>query len=392
MSSVVRKPNVKANVKRVRDSLPLATAPTKKWLRRLRRRAVPITACAVALAVLIPFTMWARYRAVYVVARNALVKGTITNIGAQIDGVVTSVDVEAGTSIRAGQILARFEDHQLQASVQRAASKLEKATRQLEVERLAIEQERKRLGSLVNEASARVGAAKAKAKAADSQADDARLRYEMRQTLAKNGVITQEELRSAESTRRTSEALGESATADRRAAEAARQLAVVEADGMTVRERNLVVLEAEIAAFRAELSLAQADLEAALIRAPADGWVLRRISEAGSSVVVGQPIVALWIGKDVWVEAWIDENDLGKCKVGNAARITLESYPGRVFAGSVESIGVSTDYELPDAAVPQSRNQRLRTNPIIAVRVRIPDAEGLFPGLSAEVGIRKKSS
>jgi len=388
MSSVVRKPNVK----RVRDSLPLAKAPTKRWLRRLRRRAVPIVVCAVALAVLIPLVMWARYRAVYVVARNALVKGTITNVGAQIDGVVTSVEVEAGARIRAGQILARFEDHQLQASVQRAASKLEKATRQLEVERLAIEQERKRLGGVVNEASARVAAAKAKAKAADSQADDARLRYEMRQTLAQNGVITQEELRSAESTRRTSQALGESATADRRAAEASRQLAVVESDGMSVRERNLVVLEAEVAAFRAELSFAEADLQAALIRAPADGWVLRRIAEAGSSVVVGQPIVALWIGKDVWVEAWIDENDLAKCQVGNAARITLKSYPGRVFAGSVESIGVSTDYELPDAAVPQSRNQRMRTNPVVCVRVRIPDSEGLFPGLSAQVGIRKQSS
>lgn len=358
----------------------------------MRRTLLAILSGSAALLVVLPIALWARYRITHVVSRNALVKGSIANVGAQLDGVVTSVEVETGQRVKAGQILARFEDHQLQAAVQRAESRLTKASRELAVERLAIEQERRRLSGRVTEASARADAAKAQVEAARSQADDAGVKYELRKTLAQNGMIAQEELRSAETTRRTAEALAATATADRAAAAAARGLAVVESEGLTVRKQHLEVLEAEVAALRAELSLAEADLRAALIRAPADGWVVRRISEAGSSVVVGQPVVALWIGSDVWVEAWIDEDDLANVAPGNQARVTVKPYPQRVFTGVVETVGVSTDYELPDAAVPQPRNARMRAAPVVCVRVRLDRSEGLFPGLSAVVGIRKKAS
>ena len=55
-------------------------------------------------------------------------------------------------------------------------------------------------------------------------------------------------------------------------------------------------------------------------------------------------------------------------------------------------ISVSTDFELPDSAVPQPRGERMRDDPLIAVRIRLEDpGADLFPGLSATVGIRKKA-
>lgn len=358
----------------------------------MQRTLLAILGGSAAFLVVIPIILWAHYRVTHVISRNALVKGYITNVGAQIDGVVTSVEVETGQRVKAGQILARFEDHQLQANVQRALSRITKATRELEVERLAIEQERRRLSGRVTEASARAEAASAQVEAARSQADDADAKLELRKTLAKSGMIAQEELRGAETTRRTAEALAQTAQADRAAANATQRLAVVESEGLTVRRRHLEVMEAEIAALQAELSFAEADLKAAVIRAPADGWVVRRIAEAGSSVVVGQPIAALWIGNEVWVEAWIDEEDLANVTAGNQARVTVKPYPHRVFSGVVETVGVSTDYELPDAAVPQPRNTRMRAAPVVCVRVRLDRSEGLFPGLSAVVGIQKKKA
>jgi len=361
--------------------------------RRLRRTVAAAVVCAVILAVGVPVGLWARYRFTYVVSRNALVKGYIANVGAQLDGVVTSVEVDAGQSVQAGQVMARFEDHHLQAAVQRAQSRLEKAVRELEVERLAIVQERRRLDSRVTEASARSAAATAQVEAAQSEADNARTRYELRQSLAQGGVIPQEELRTAEAALRTADALGSTAKAEKEAAEAAAYLAQVESEGLAVRQEHIVVMEAEVAALRAELALAEADLKAALIRAPEDGWVVRRIVEPGTSVVVGQPVVALWIGKELWVEAWIDEGDLSQVTTGSTAKVTLKPYPDRVFSGRVESIGVSTDYELPDTAVPEPRHARMRAAPVVCVRIRLEDAPaGLFPGLSAVVGIRKKGT
>jgi membrane fusion protein (multidrug efflux system) len=358
----------RSKIKRLRAPVPPTIPPWQRLLQRLQQRLPPrlrrivgpALIAAAVLSVLLPFTLWARYQILYVVSRNALVKGAITSVGAQLDGVVTSVEVDTGQRVQAGQVLAR-----------------------------AIQQERRRLAGVVAEASARSAAARAQAEAAQSQADEARNQHKLRESLAKGGVIAQEELRTAETTRRTAEAVRATANADERAARAAQHLAEVESEGLNVREQHLVVLEADVEAFRAELALAEADLKAALIRAPADGWVLRRIAEPGASVVVGQPVVALWIGNEVWVEAWIEEDDLAKVKPGNAARVTVKPFPRRVFSGEVESIGVSTDYELPDAAVPQPRNARIRAAPVVCVRVRLDEADGLLPGLSAVVGIRK---
>jgi len=372
-----------------RDGRFLALVLGRDRSPRRRRQLVAIGIGTAALAVLVPFVMWVGYGLTHVISRNAQVKGYITHVGAQLDGVVTSVEVENGQRVKAGQVLARFEDHQMQANVQRAQSRLTKATRELEVERLAIEQEKRRLSSRLSEATARADAARAQEEAARFQADDAGAKLELRRTLAKGGMIPPEELRGAETTQRTAAALARNAVADRAAADASQELAAVETDGLEVRRRHLEVLEAEIAALQAELSFADADLRAAVIRAPADGWVVRRIAEAGASVVVGQPIAALWIGNDIWVEAWIDEDDLAEVNAGNPARVKVKPYPNRVFKGVVESVGVSTDYELPDAAVPQPRNTRMRSAPVVCVRIRLERSDGLFPGLSAEAGIRK---
>lgn len=388
MSSVVSRAKIKA----LQTAVP-KREPSKGRSRRIRRLVAYIIVGATILVVAIPVALWARYRFTHVVSRNAVVKGSIANVGAQLDGVVTSVEVNAGQRVRAGQTLARFEDHHLQAAVQRAQSRLEKAIRELAVERLAIVQERRRLDSRVTEAMARSAAASAQLEAAQSQADDARTRFELRQSLAQGGVIPQEELRAAEAALRTADALGSTAKAEKEATAAAEHLAEVESEGLNVRQEHIVVLEAEVAALRAEVALVEADLKAALIRAPQDGWVVRRIVEPGVSVVVGQPIVDLWIGKELWVEAWIDEDDLAQVQVGNAARVTLKPYPDRVFSGIVETMGVSTDFELPDTAVPQPRHTRMRATPVVCARIRLDDApEGLFPGLSAVVGIRKKKS
>jgi len=379
----------RSKLKTVEIPAPLAPSSTRKS-RSVRRIAIYAVIAAAVLAIVVPVALWARYRVGYVVSRNALVKGYVADIGIQASGVVTSVDVDAGDEVKAGQILARLEDGQLKARVERAKSQLDRATLTLEVEHSSIAHERRRLASLVSEASARVAAAKAQSEAAQTRAEDAKDKYALRQSLAEAGVIPPEELRSADTTRRTANADGATAQADQKAAEAGHRLAQVESEGLSVREQHLVVLEAEIAAYRAELALAEADLQATLIRAPEDGWVIRRAVQPGASVVQGQPVFSLWLGKQLWVEAWIDETDLAYMEVGSPARVTLNSHPDRVFAGVVESIGVSTDYEMPDADVPQPRNERMRTTPVVCVRIRLESPEGLLPGLSAVVGIRKK--
>ena len=337
-------PETRRERRRRRRERSRAPNPEREAARTRRRHAGRWIAAAVVVAIaaliLLPITLWSRYSTAYVTSRNATVKGSMTQVGAQIDGVVASVAVEPGDKVTKGQVLVRFEDHQLQANILRARSRL-------------------------NEALARSTSAQTRIDAAQSQRNEAKVRYDQRVQLARTGAISLDELRTAETRLKTSEAQERTAFADH------------DASG------------AEISTAEAEIAIARADLEAAVIRAPADGRVVRRISEPGASVVVGQPMVALWIGKQVWVEAWIDQDDLSKVAVGYDVKVTMSSFPGRVFHGTVVSIGVSTDFELPESAVPQSRSERIRATPVVPVRVQLDQADGLLPGLSAEVAIEK---
>jgi membrane fusion protein (multidrug efflux system) len=355
-----------------------------------RRHIAWMIACAVFVLVATPIALWVHYQSDYVMSRNAMVRGQLAEIGARLQGVVTSVEAEAGERVSAGQILARLENRHIRADAEQAHAELEGLKRELEVERTAIIHEEQRLQNQLREAKAKLNAAAADLEAAESRAEDARAAHETRRSLLASGFVSREAVRDAESKSITANALVKGARAEREAARAAAKRAQIDAAGLAIRKQRIGVLEAGVMRAQARLAASQANLEATLIRAPADGAVVRRIVQPGGSVEVGSPILSFLMGKDVWVEAWLDEGDIGEVKIGSAARVTLQSFPGREFHGTVDKIGLTTDYEMPASEVPQPRSVRMRGAPVVGVGIRLenPPRE-LLPGLSAVVGIRR---
>ncbi len=362
--------------------------PPPRW-RRIASRSLLL---AGLVAVLLPLGLWINYRSTHVISRDAVVRSHIADVGARVDGVVASVEVDAGDLVSAGQVVARIEDSNFRAKARQAASQLERAIQKLEVERLAIENERQRLSGSLREVSAGLSAARAEVQVAESRAEEAQRQVELQKSLVAKGLVPAERLRTSENELRTARALVSASRAEAVAAGAGEDLARVASVGLTVREKRISVLQSEIAALQADVSAAEANLEGTIIRAPDTGAVVRRIVQPGGSTTVGQPIISLRIGEEIWVEAWLDEDELADVRIGSQAVVTFTSYPDREFSGVVESLGASTDLELPNSAVPQARGDRMRGTPLISARIRLDEpAEGLFPGLSAVVGIRKKA-
>ena len=79
------------------------------------------------------------------ILKEASVHGTVTKVGARIEGRVRSIEVEAGQRVAKGDVLLRMEDLHLQAALDRARAELLAAIKQLEVEKLGIEQTRRQL-------------------------------------------------------------------------------------------------------------------------------------------------------------------------------------------------------------------------------------------------------
>ncbi len=58
----------------------------------------------------------------------------------------------------------------------------------------------------------------------------------------------------------------------------------------------------------------------------------------GTFAKAGQALMNLVSFEDVWVEAYLTENNLARVSVGDPVEIVLDLYPGRIFKGEVSSI------------------------------------------------------
>jgi Cu(I)/Ag(I) efflux system membrane fusion protein len=117
--------------------------------------------------------------------------------------------------------------------------------------------------------------------------------------------------------------------------------------------------------------------KALLLRAPASGVVVEKHAQVGARVIPGSPLYHIADLSAVWVEAEVFEKDLSLVERGQAARVSLEAYPGESFSGRVT-------YVYPTVSM-ESRTAR--------VRVEIPNPDGqLKPGMYATVRLRSPAA
>ncbi|MDD2773929.1 MAG: HlyD family secretion protein [Elusimicrobiales bacterium] len=101
------------------------------------------------------------------------------------------------------------------------------------------------------------------------------------------------------------------------------------------------VLRARTELARKKVSAAELDLSYTRITAPAAGQVAKKSVELRSFVQVGQPLMAVVPG-EVWVTANFKETQLERVRVGQPVEIHVDTYPGHVFKGHVDSIQSGT--------------------------------------------------
>lgn len=83
-------------------------------------------------------------------------------------------------------------------------------------------------------------------------------------------------------------------------------------------------------------------LDDTIIRAPIDGMVIGKPIPAGQTVAPGisNPMVLLTVADmaQMQIQALVDESDIGQIKLGQKVRFTVDSYPAKIFSGSVQVI------------------------------------------------------
>jgi membrane fusion protein (multidrug efflux system) len=103
--------------------------------------------------------------------------------------------------------------------------------------------------------------------------------------------------------------------------------------------------QARIGQAAADLHNAKLQLSYTQIVAPVSGVVSNKSVQPGQFVQPGQQLMALVPLEDVWVVANFKETQIGRMHPGQKATVKVDTYPGRKFAGRIDSIGPATGAE-----------------------------------------------
>ena len=133
----------------------------------------------------------------------------------------------------------------------------------------------------------------------------------------------------------------------------------------------------------AQVSTAQERLGYATLTAPLTGVVLSKSVEPGEQVAAGTPVVTLGDTGQCWLKGYIPETELGRVKLGQGARVTTDSNPGKVYQGKVSFI--SSEAEFTPKSV-QTEKERVKLVYRIKVTLANPGME-LKPGMPADAEI-----
>ncbi len=357
---------------------------------RRSSHAGSVIAGLLLLSALIPAVLWLQHQSAFVVSRDALVRAHLSEIGTRIEGVVGEVLVDAGSQVRAGDVLLHLDDRHFKAELAHAQAEHDALTADYRAEKASIELERDRLRLRINGAESEVRRATAALQAAASEAEGAVAFHHTRQALLPERAISREVVRDAAAKANTAQARAAAAVAEQETAINLLAEAHHSNRELAVREQRLDVLAARSRKAEARIARAEADLDATVIRAPVDGAIIRRLAQPGMAVDVGTPALSMWFSDNTWIEAWVDEADLSDITTGNRVRVTSPALPGQTLEGVVSSIGLATDFEMPLDYLPRSRSERMQQAPLVGVAIQLQTMpELLRPGMSAVVNIER---
>ena len=348
------------------------------WIQRRRRQlgGIRVTIAILLLAgviVALFITRWDVWvgASVRQTTDDAYIRGDITPLSAKIEGYIRRVPVNDFQQVKEGDLLIEIEDDDYRARLKQAEAEL--AGAEAAIENL---KSRKALQhTQIVEAQDAINA---------TQADVDRTHKE---------AVRQRALLA--STFGTPQKVEQAVADEKRfGANLARSEAVLAAA-----QRQMAVLDTEESQLRAAAKAKQAGFELAKIElgytritAPIDGMVSERGVRAGQYVHDGTQVISVVPLHNVWIIANYKETQLTHVKISQRAEITIDTFPGIVVTGRVDSVSPASGSQFtllpPDNATGNFTKVVQRIPVKITLDPSHPLDGRLRPGMSVIATIR----
>jgi len=149
------------------------------------------------------------------------------------------------------------------------------------------------------------------------------------------------------------------------------------------RPEELQQAEANLNRAIANLNLIQKSLNDCYVTSPANGFITKKFIEIGESAGMMSSLFQVADLSSVELVIYVSEAELGKVKLGQTAKIKIDTYPDKSFEGKV--IYISPEAEFTPKNI---QTQEERTKLVFAVKIKIENPEfELKDGMPADAQI-----
>src|SRR6516165_3044460 len=282
-----------------------------------------------------------------------VVRTTEVRAAPEVGGQLATVNVQKGSHVRAGDVVAQLSAIELSAAVVQARAALDAASAERDHVYAGVRAEEvAALASAINKTKSRL--------------DYAQSEFARKAQLVPENAASQQELDQAEKNLA-------SARADVAEAQANYDAAVA---GPTREER--AIADAQVQAARAALAVLERRLDKMILRVPADGVVSVVAAEVGENVRAGQPILMVEASGQQWLSFNVREDHLGGLLVGETVDIGRDRADGafKSIVTELRPLGAFATWQAERVIGDHDRNTlRLRVDPKV-------EPAGLEPGMT----------
>ena len=376
----------------------VAAPPASRW----QKYVTPILVVVLALAVLITVTRnWNSWEGSKEeqVTDDAYVRGDVTPLSTKVAGIVKDVKVSDFQNVHRGDLLAELEDNDYLAQVAQATAAVQAAKAAIENNRRQRELQDARIGRAmagIDQAKAQITAAQEGEEAVRADVIRTQKERQRQEALVQTSSSTPQRVEQAVADEQRFAALLASREADLEQAKAmlhSNELAAeAERRTKTVLESQELQLVADLHAKEAALTVSQINLGYTKIAAPGDGSVGERQVRPGQLVSPGTQVIP-FVSNTKWVQANYRETQLTNLKVGDAAEIRIDKYPGKVFLGKVIEIAPASGSQFALLPPDNATGNFTKVVQRVPVKIAFDDpniATSLQPGLSVIASVRTR--
>jgi HlyD family secretion protein len=288
-----------------------------------------------------------------IVVVSGRIEGDDSAVASKTTGRILEVRVREGDTVNAGDTIAILDDAQIRAREDQARDNLSEAVakgaaaeEQIAVLQEQLEQSRLQVGQSKLDTEGHVGQAEADLATAQAELAQQQAAYQIAAfdkdaytRLAKSGAVSERQGLQASTTADQQAAVVAASKRRVEASQGALTTAQASLSNPGIREsqvasdrRQIRQQEAEVASAAAQTELARAELREAgdnrrdlTIRAPFSGTVVTRAAEPGEVVDAGAAVITLLDLTKVYLRGFVPEGQIGKVKVGQSARVYLDS-------------------------------------------------------------------